>query len=360
MNDRPTKSATILGEDGERIVASQHRLSVRRTVLLLGLTATALLLLFTDIITGPSGLSAGDVVAGLIDVSSLDRIDTVILYDVRLPAALMALLVGAALATAGVEMQTVLDNPLASPFTLGVSSAAALGAAVAIVTGASVPFLAASWIVSANAFLFAIGSVALLQLLTKLKGGGNEHLVLFGIALVFSFNAAISLLQFYASAQSVQQVVFWMMGNLQRADWTSVSVLALVTMAVLPLSWIASPQLTALHLGEERAMSFGVDVRRLRLLSLIRVSLLTATAVAFVGTIGFIGLVGPHIARMIIGEDHRFLIPASALSGGILLLGASIAAKLLVPDANLPVGIVAALVGVPVFIALILRQEKRH
>ncbi len=360
MSVHKGQSAAMLGENGERIVASHHRLSIRRGLILISLLAAALLLLFTDIVTGPSGLTAHAVLGGLMDPTSLDRIDAVILYDVRLPAALMALLVGAALATAGVEMQTVLDNPLASPFTLGVSSAAALGAAVAIVTGASIPFLGANWFVSANAFLFAIGSVALLQLLTSLRGGGNEHLVLFGIALVFSFNAAISLLQFYASAQSVQQVVFWMMGNLQRADWTNVSVLALVTVIVLPLSWLASPQLTALHLGEERAMSFGVDVRRLRLFSLIRVSLLTATAVAFVGTIGFIGLVGPHIARMIIGEDHRFLIPASALSGGILLLGASIAAKLLVPDANLPVGIVAALVGVPVFVALILRQGKRR
>ena len=359
MSRGPGQPAVTLGEDGERIIASQRRLDARRVALILCLLAATLLLLFADIVTGPSGLSARDVLRGLADASSLDRIDAVILYDVRLPAALMALLVGAALATAGVEMQTVLDNPLASPFTLGVSSAAALGAAVAIVTGASIPFLGESWFVSANAFVFAIASVALLQFLTTLRGGGSEHLVLFGIALVFSFNAAISLLQFYASAQSVQQVVFWMMGNLQRANWANVSVLALVALAVLPLSWMASPHLTALHLGEERAMSFGVDVKRLRLLSLIRVSLLTATAVAFVGTIGFIGLVGPHIARIVIGEDHRFLIPASALSGGILLLGASIAAKLLVPEANLPVGIVAALVGVPVFVALILRQGRR-
>lgn len=359
MTNYPSGLDVALGEDGERIVADQRRVNVRRGALLLCLLAATVILVFADIVTGPSGLSIQEVWRGLIDASSLDRVNTVILYDVRLPAALMALLVGAALATAGVEMQTVLDNPLASPFTLGVSSAAALGAAVAIVTGLSIPLLGATWFISVSAFVFAIGSVALLQLLTWLRGGGGESLVLFGIALVFSFNAAISLLQFYASAQSVQQVVFWMMGNLQRADWSSVCLLAAVVIAVVPLSWLASPQLTALHLGEERAMSFGVDVKRLRLFALIRVSLLTATAVAFVGTIGFIGLVGPHIARMIIGEDHRFLIPASVFSGGILLLGASIAAKLLVPDANLPVGIVAALVGVPVFVALVLRQGKR-
>jgi iron complex transport system permease protein len=359
MTITPTNTVTVLGPQGQSIVARQRRLNLQRLVLILCLGVSALGLLFADIVTGASGLTVIDVVRGLIDSSSLDRVDRVILYDVRLPAALMALLVGAALATAGVEMQTVLDNPLASPFTLGVSSAAALGAAIAIVTGASFPFLSAEWFVSANAFLFALASVALLQLLTALRGGGSESLVLFGIALVFSFNAAISLLQFYASAQSVQQVVFWMMGSLQRADWDSVLVLAAVILLTVPLSWMASPQLTALHLGEERAMSFGVDVRRLRLLSLVRVSLLTATAVAFVGTIGFIGLVGPHIARLIIGEDHRYLIPASALSGGMLMLGASITAKLLVPNANLPVGIVAALVGVPVFIALILRQGRR-
>jgi iron complex transport system permease protein len=353
------KSGIALSATAERFLLSHRHINIRRTGILCILILLALSLLFADIVTGPSGLTAQDVLGELIGSSPLDRIGMVIFYDVRLPAALMALLVGSALATAGVEMQTVLDNPLASPFTLGVSSAAALGAAVAIVTGASIPSLSAAWFISANAFLFAIGSVMLLQLLTALRGGGSETLVLFGIALVFSFNAAISLLQFYASAQSVQQVVFWMMGDLQRSNWSNVMLLGMIVLIVLPISWSNSAKLTALHLGEERAMSFGVDVKRLRLFSLMRVSLLTATAVAFVGTIGFIGLVGPHIARMIIGQDHRFLTPASALCGSILLLAASITSKLLVPDANLPVGIVAALVGVPVFLALILRQGKR-
>ncbi|MBD9390590.1 iron ABC transporter permease [Agrobacterium sp. AGB01] len=357
MNNSGSASASLTQRKNS-LIALQRAVAARRLVVLGCLFALTLLLLFADIVTGPSGLPFRDVVSGLWDSTSLDRIDSVILYDVRLPASLMALLVGVALSTAGVEMQTVLDNPLASPFTLGVSSAAALGAAVAIVLGSSFTLVSGGWFVSSSAFVFAIGSVALLQLLTTLRGGGNDGLVLFGIALVFSFNAALSLLQFYASAQSVQQVVFWMMGNLQRAEWAGITILAVVVVVLLPLSWMSSPQLTALHLGEERAMSFGVDVKRLRFFSLVRVSLLTATAVAFVGTIGFIGLVGPHIARMIIGEDHRYLIPASALSGAILLLGASIAAKMLVPNANLPVGIVAALVGVPVFIALIVRQGK--
>lgn len=348
-----------MAASADNILLRQRRLELRRIALLSCLAAGMLLLLICDIVTGPSGLGLGAVLSGILDPASLDRVDGVILFNVRLPAALMAALVGAALSLAGAEMQTVLDNPLASPFTLGVSSAAALGAAVAIVTGSVFSGLSGDWFVSAMAFAFALGSVALLHLLTGLRGGGRDNLVLFGIALVFSFNALISLLQFYASAQSVQQIVFWMMGSLQRANWHSLGLLAVVLAVVLPFSLAAATQLTALHLGEERAMSFGVDVRRLRFFSLLRVSLLTATAVAFVGTIGFIGLVGPHIARMLLGEDHRFLLPASVLSGGMLLLAASIASKLLVPAANLPVGIVASLVGVPVFVGLIMRQGRR-
>lgn len=348
-----------LGADGRHLLKVQRRLQTRRFVILICMAIVLAVLFMGDLATGPSGLRIADILSGFVAPESLGRIESVILFDLRLPAALMAILVGSALAVSGVEMQTVLENPLASPFTLGVSSAAALGAAVAIVTGASVPFLSSPWVVSANAFLFALGSVGLLQILSRLRGGGSDSLVLFGIALVFSFNAAISLLQFYASAQSVQQIVFWMMGDLQRADWNGVVCLGVIVGLMLPFSWLAAPKLTALHLGEERAMSFGVDVGRLRFFSLMRVSLLTATAVAFVGTIGFVGLVGPHIARMLIGEDHRFLIPASGLAGGTLLLAASIGSKLLVPNANLPVGIIAALVGVPVFIALIIRQGRR-
>lgn len=333
---------------------------VRRRILIVAALAAAMLVAFAaDLVTGPSSLSPLDAISGLFAPDSLSGPMRVIIWDVRLPQALLAILVGAALSLAGTEMQTVLNNPLASPFTLGVSSAASLGAALAIVLGIGVPGLSMSWIVSVNAFVFAFGSVLLLQALSRLRGTGPETLVLIGIALVFTCNALVALIQFIASQEALQQLVFWSMGSLSRGNWDKLGVLALVLLVVTPLTLMASWQMTALRLGEHRAMSFGVNVGRLRFLSLLRVSLLAATSVAFVGTIGFIGLVGPHIARLLVGEDHRFLLPASMIAGGLVLSLSSVASKLLVPGAVMPVGIVTALVGVPFFVVLIFMRRER-
>jgi len=333
---------------------------VRRRILIVAALAAAMLVAFAaDLVTGPSSLSPLDAISGLFAPDSLSGPMRVIIWDVRLPQALLAILVGAALSLAGTEMQTVLNNPLASPFTLGVSSAASLGAALAIVLGIGVPGLSMSWIVSVNAFVFAFGSVLLLQALSRLRGTGPETLVLIGIALVFTCNALVALIQFIASQEALQQLVFWSMGSLSRGNWDKLGVLALVLLVVTPLTLMASWQMTALRLGEDRAMSFGVNVGRLRFLSLLRVSLLAATSVAFVGTIGFIGLVGPHIARLLVGEDHRFLLPASMIAGALVLSLSSVASKLLVPGAVMPVGIVTALVGVPFFVVLIFMRRER-
>ncbi|WP_191061781.1 FecCD family ABC transporter permease [Geminicoccus harenae] len=324
-------------------------------VLLLGVALAFLL----DLVTGPSSLPVVDGLRALLGLGELTPALEVIVWQVRLPQALLALLVGGALALAGAEMQTTLNNPLASPFTLGVSSAASLGAALAIVLGLGVPGVPASWILSGNAFLFAFGSVLLLQFLARLRGTGVETLVLFGIALVFTFNALVALIQYVASQEALQQLVFWNLGSLARASWEKILVATLVLALVLPFSLAASWQMTALRLGSDRAYSFGVNVGRLRFLSLFRASLLAATAVAFVGTIGFVGLVGPHLARLLVGEDHRFFLPASVLCGALVMSLASVASKTLVPGALLPVGIVTSLIGVPFFVVLIFARPER-
>jgi iron complex transport system permease protein len=336
--------------------ASQLR---RRMAALLVLLLGVALAFLLDLVTGPSSLPVLDGLRALLGLGELTPGLEVIVWQVRLPQALLALLVGGALALAGAEMQTTLNNPLASPFTLGVSSAASLGAALAIVLGLGVPGVPASWILSGNAFLFAFGSVLLLQFLARLRGTGVETLVLFGIALVFTFNALVALIQYVASQEALQQLVFWNLGSLARASWEKILVAALVLCLVLPFSLAASWQMTALRLGSDRAYSFGVNVGRLRFLSLFRASLLAATAVAFVGTIGFVGLVGPHLARLLVGEDHRFFLPASVLCGALVMSLASVASKTLVPGALLPVGIVTSLIGVPFFVVLIFARPER-
>lgn len=342
------------------LVLGHYATLVRRRVGLVLLLALALACsLCADLVTGPSSIAVTDVLRGLLDPASLDPGRAVIIWQVRLPQALLAILVGAALAMAGTEMQTTLNNPLASPFTLGMSSAAIFGAALAIVLNLGIPGVPGPWVVSSNAFLFALGSVLLLQFAVRRQDTGSDTLVLLGIALFFTFNALVAITQFVASEQALQQLVFWTMGSLARASWGEVQLLALTILVVTPFALAAAWRLTALRLGDERARSLAVDVGRLRFWSLFRTSILTATAVSFVGTIAFVGLVGPHIGRMLIGEDHRFLIPASALSGALVLSLASIASKTVLPGVLVPIGLVTALIGVPFFVSLIWRGGSR-
>ncbi|WP_428060101.1 FecCD family ABC transporter permease [Dickeya oryzae] len=313
--------------------------------------------LLLDFMLGPSGLPLDVLWQTLTDPANADAGSRVIVWDIRLPYALMAVVVGLALGLAGAEMQTILNNPLASPFTLGVSSAAAFGAALAIVLGIGIPGVPAQWFISANAFLFALLAALLLDGITRWTKVATSGVVLFGIALVFTFNALVSVLQFVANEDTLQGLVFWTMGSLARSSWEKLGILLAVLAVVMPLSMMSSWKLTALRLGEDRAISFGINVRRLRLTTLLRISFLSALSVAFVGPIGFIGLVAPHIARMIFGEDHRFYLPASALTGALVLSLASVVSKNLLPGVIIPVGIVTSLVGVPFFLSIILRNR---
>lgn len=352
-------SAYPVSDHRAAVFVAHDRHNLRRLAVIVVLIAMLFASFLVDLTTGPSSLGVVDTLRAILWPEEINRRMMVIVWDVRMPTAIMAVLVGVALSLAGAEMQTVLNNPLASPFTLGVSSAASLGAALAIVLGIGIPGVPESWIVTGNAFIFAFASVLLLQGLTRMRGAGVDSLVMFGIALVFTFNALVALIQFVASADALQQLVFWGMGSLTRVNMESIVILGLVVAFTLPFSVAASWKLTALRLGEDRARSFGVNVARLRFFSLLRISLLAATSVAFVGTIGFIGLVGPHIARLLIGEDHRFFLPASALTGAVVMSLADIASKSIAPGVIVPVGIVTSLVGLPVFFALIFRSRER-
>jgi len=337
--------------------AAYRRILLRRCAWLMALGLVICVSIVVDFRLGPSGLSWQELTQTLFAPMQADPTTRVIVWDIRLPYALMAMAVGMALGLAGAEMQTILNNPLASPFTLGLSSAAAFGASLVIVLDLGLPGLPMEWMVAANAFLFALLSAMLLHAVARWGQMDASGVVLFGIALVFSFNALVSLVQFVASAEALQGLVFWTMGSLSRATWLKLGALLLVFALILPLSMRDSWRLTAIRLGEDRAASFGVDVRRLRLRALVRISCLSALAVSFVGTIGFIGLVAPHIARTMFGEDHRFYLPGSALVGGVILSLASIASKNIVPGIIIPVGIVTSLVGIPFFLAVVFRRS---
>lgn len=339
---------------------NQYQHIMRRRLLCMAMLVVAIVAsLLLDFTIGPSGLPLSTLWNTLLSPANVDMGSRVIVWDIRLPYALMAVIVGMALGLAGAEMQTILNNPLASPFTLGVSSAAAFGAALAIVAGAGIPGIPAQWFISANAFVFAMLAALLLDGITRWMRVSASGVVLFGIALVFTFNALVSMMQFIASEDTLQGLVFWTMGSLARASWEKLAILSVAVAILLPLSMMSCWKLTALRLGEDRALSFGIDVRRLRLITLLRISIISSLAVAFVGPIGFVGLVAPHIARMIFGEDHRFFLPASTLIGALMLSMASVASKNLVPGVIIPAGIVTSLVGVPFFLSIIVRNRGK-
>lgn len=340
--------------------AAYRRYTLRRAGALLALFLLLCLLLALDIASGPSAIDLADLARGVWNPDALPPAQQIILWDVRLPFALMALLVGGALGLAGAEMQTALNNPLASPFTLGIAAAASVGASLVVIGGWTLVVWDENLALTLGAFACAALATGLTVWLSWRHGASTETVVLFGIALMFSFEALLWLLQFLADSNALQQIVFWSMGSMARANWSKIAILAGVLCGCA--LWAASQvwTMTALRAGEEQASSLGIQVERLRLITLLRVSLLAATALSFVGTIGFVGLVGPHIARLLVGEDHRFYLPGALLAGAVMLSGASILSKTLIPGVVLPIGIITALVGVPMFLALIARSRRRH
>ncbi|WP_299261926.1 iron ABC transporter permease [uncultured Kushneria sp.] len=331
---------------------------LRRQVILLGLLGALFLSFCVDLALGPARYELTEVLSALLTPGSVSEQISVIVWQIRMPVALMAIVVGASLSIAGAQMQTILSNPLASPFTLGISAGAGFGAALALAFGVSIVPFAVDYIVPINAFLVAMLTALMIHLLSMRRGVTIETIVLLGIAMVFIFNALMALIQFFASQQALSAVVFWTMGSLTKATWPKVWVSLAVLAIAIPLLARHGWALTAMRLGDAKAESMGVRPRRLRLQVLMLVSLLASVSVAFVGTIGFIGLVGPHIARMLVGEDQRFFLPASALCGALILSVGSVISKMLIPGTVIPIGIITSLVGIPFFLFLVLNQKK--
>lgn len=279
------------------------------------------------------------------------------LWVVRFPRIVMGLAVGAALAVAGAVMQAVFGNPLAEPGVVGVSSGAALGASAAIALGASVlggPGVAL--------FAFIGGLLATLLVYAVARAGGRTEVVtllLTGIAVNAIAQAGIAFVLFVADTASREQIVFWQLGSLGGSRWDQVALVAIVAALGIAVALLLARRYDLLALGERNARHLGVDVERLRLVSIVLVALLTGAAVAFTGIIAFVGLVVPHLIRMIIGPAHRGLILASAVGGGALLVVADLMTRTLVAGAELPIGMLTSLVGGPFFFWLLYRQRRR-
>ena len=334
-------------------LTQQHKkLTWQRISIVAGLCLIAAVAFVVSNFVGAIDISPGEVIRGIMNPSSLDDQTHTVLWKLRLPMAVMALLIGVSLSLAGAEMQTILNNPLAEPFTLGISAAAAFGGASSIVLKWQL-LTQPQFNLALVAWLSAAVATAIIVVAAIIRGAKAETMVLLGIGLVFFFQAMLALIQYQSSAEALQQIVFWSMGSLTRANWVANGVLAAVLLVALPILWALS-----LRLGDARAAAMGINTARLRVVVLIVVSLVAATTVAFAGIIGFIGLVGPHIARMLVGEDQRYFVPASMAAGAAVMCAAHAVSLMIKPGLSIPIGIVTSLLGVPFFIAIVMARRR--
>ncbi|NCB53064.1 MAG: iron ABC transporter permease [Clostridia bacterium] len=279
-----------------------------------------------------------------------------VVRDLNAPRIVMGCFVGAALGISGAVMQGLFRNPMASPYTLGLSSGASFGAAFAIV--AALPFIALSYSMVIFAFIFGLLTMMLVYSISKVGGRvPTETLLLSGIAVGALFSALVSLLTYLAEDQ-MEGIVFWSMGNLDMSTWNNVAIVAPMVIIGIFVSALHSRDLNAIMIGDSHAMDLGVNVGRSRLILLIAISMATSASVAFVGTIGFVGLVVPHMARMLFGPAHRRLLPASLFGGATFLLLADLAARVVLAPLELPIGVVTSLIGSVVFVRIFSLTRK--
>lgn len=280
-----------------------------------------------------------------------------VIINIRLPRILLAAIVGGSLAIAGATMQGLFRNPMASPSVLGISSGAAFGAALAIVLGVS--WTSGALAIPAMAFIFAFITLFLVYAVSRSRSGyvPVETLLLAGIAVGSLFSALVSGMLYFAGEQ-LSGIVFWMMGGLNNAKWDQVLISIPPMILGSAVIMALSRDLNAMMVGEEQAGNLGINVNQVRLVLLLAASLVTAMAVSVSGVIGFVGLIIPHVVRMLVGPDHRILLPASVISGALFLIWTDTLARTLIAPAELPVGIITSLLGAPFFIYLLMSRKK--
>lgn len=352
---------TKVGAPGLSLKDEYSRFLARKFLVMLGATVAIVAMAGAAVTLGSAHITSVQVYSCILarffpdHFQTSDFLDTIV-WKLRLHRVIMAIFAGMGLAIAGAAMQGILKNPLASPFTLGIASAASFGASLAIILGAGL--IGGEYLIVGNAFVFTIIASLAVYGLAKYRGITPETMVLAGIAIMYLFSAMTSFLQYVGHAEQVHEVVFWMMGSLGRSSWEKAGIIALVTVfcssILMRLSW----DINTLEAGDETARSLGVNVEFVRVSGMMLAALITASVICFTGTIGFIGLVAPHITRMVISGDHRFLLPTSGLFGALLLLGADTVARTIMAPVILPVGIMTAFMGVPFFLYLFMKRRK--
>ncbi|MCD2262232.1 iron chelate uptake ABC transporter family permease subunit [Dietzia aurantiaca] len=309
---------------------------------------------------GPSGLTSGDVLQSALarvtgGDSGLSRIQEGIIWNLRLPRTVMAALAGAGLALCGVILQSLLRNPLADPYILGISSGASTGAVLIVVLGIGAGAVG----LTTGAFVGSLVAFGFVLLLAFASGGTTDRVVLAGVAATQLFSAMTSFVVYIAAdAEQTRGVLFWLLGSLASVRWSDVVVCAVVVLAGLVVCLLHTSELDAFTFGQDAAASLGVNVARIRLVLMVVTALVTAVIVSTCGAIGFVGLVLPHAARALVGNRHRVLVPTAALMGAVFLVWIDAASRTVISPQELPVGVATALIGVPAFVVLLLRRGR--
>jgi iron complex transport system permease protein len=325
------------------------------------------LIIVYSISVGSYKIPVPEVVSTLFLRDTASKVHDVI-WNIRIPRILTAIIAGAGLSVAGAAMQSILRNPLGSPYTLGISSAAAFGAAFALSalgagrvasrTAEAAIIINNPYLVTICAFISALIATAVILLLVKYKGATPETMILTGVALGSLFSAGTTALMYFAESMQIAAIVFWQFGDAGKAGWRELGLIALLTLPAVIYFMRNSWNYNALKAGDETAKSLGVNVENIRIVGMIVSSLLTATIVSFIGIVGFVGLVIPHIVRRFIGGNEMYLIPYSCVTGGLLLLAADTVARTIISPVVLPVGILTSFMGAPLFIYLVIRGRE--
>lgn len=352
------------GDSDAVVLKTSHKATmIKRILLILICVAICLITAGVAIVTGEYDIGffesyriLFDHIMGNIGTDRVSMIKDFIVWDLRLPAIIVAILAGIGLATSGAAMQSTLRNPLADPYTTGISSGAAFGATIAIVYFGGVATGNATTV--AFAFFFSLIPTALIVSLSVTKKVSPVSMIMAGIAVMYIFNAITTMIKLWADPNDLEAIYIWSVGSFSMIRWDDLPMMAAVSLTGSLAIFLVSNKLNILASGDECAKSMGIDASKMRIICLIIVSLVTASIVSFTGIIGFVGLVAPHVVRLFIGSDNKFLIPASAAFGAALLLVSDLVGRTIIAPSVIQVGVITSFIGGPLFLYLVIRQKK--
>ena len=341
----------------------EYRRYILKKIMFIVICIFGLVLVFGYAATiGSSGFSAWDAYRDIfyhfVDPSKCDPDVDWAMFTVRLPRICTGLVAGISLGVAGAAMQSMMKNPLADPYTTGISSGASFGATLAIALGFTVGGITGTAGLITTAFIFSLIPAAVIIAVSSMRNTSAATMILSGIAVMYLFNACTTLIKVGASDNTLAAVYQWSIGDLSNTNWNSFVIILVFSVVGTIILWSLSKKLNVLITGDKNATALGINAHRLRIFLLLVIALMAASVVCFTGIIGFIGLVAPHICRIFLGSDNRYLIPASAVFGAVLLMVSDLISRVIVAPTFLPVGVINAFIGGPLFLYLLIKQRK--